>query len=69
MQSIIDKLQTAQTFEQSITELLLALQRTNDPARLCTKLEPVLRELGIIISMYIKWASLCMNSASLLVCI
>lgn len=34
MQSIIDKLQTPQSFAQSVHELVLALQRTNDPAHL-----------------------------------
>ncbi|XP_063698478.1 roquin-1 [Culicoides brevitarsis] len=34
MQSIIDKLQTPQSFEQSVQELFIALQRTGDPANL-----------------------------------
>lgn len=34
MQSIIDKLQTPQSFVQSVQELVIALQRTGDPARL-----------------------------------
>lgn len=34
MQSIIDKLQTPQSFAQSVQELVIALQRTNDPAKL-----------------------------------
>lgn len=34
MQSIIDKLQTPQSFAQSVQELVIALQRTNDPANL-----------------------------------
>ncbi|XP_055700950.1 roquin-1 isoform X2 [Phlebotomus papatasi] len=34
MQSIIDKLQTPQSFAQSVQELVLALQRTGDPANL-----------------------------------
>lgn len=34
MQSIIDKLQTPQSFLQSIQELLIALQRTGDPGKL-----------------------------------
>ncbi|XP_048488475.1 roquin-1 isoform X1 [Plutella xylostella] len=34
MQSIIDKLQTPQSFAQSVQELFIALQRTGDPARL-----------------------------------
>lgn len=39
MQSIIDKLQTPQTFSQSVRELLIALQRTNDPYSL-SRLRP-----------------------------
>jgi len=34
MQSIIDKLQTPQSFSQSVQELVIALQRTGDPGRL-----------------------------------
>ncbi|RWS17118.1 hypothetical protein B4U79_15782 [Dinothrombium tinctorium] len=34
MQSIIDKLQSTQSFHQSIQELVIALQRTGDPANL-----------------------------------
>ncbi|XP_059055328.1 roquin-1 [Achroia grisella] len=34
MQSIIDKLQTPQSFAQSVQELFIALQRTGDPAHL-----------------------------------
>ena len=34
MQSIIDKLQTPQSFLQSVQELVIALQRTGDPAKL-----------------------------------
>lgn len=34
MQSIIDKLQTPQSFAQSVQELVIALQRTGDPANL-----------------------------------
>ncbi|KAK6195760.1 hypothetical protein SNE40_001118 [Patella caerulea] len=34
MQSIIDKLQSPQSFSQSINELMIALQRTNDPGQL-----------------------------------
>lgn len=34
MQSIMDKLQTPQSFAQSVQELVIALQRTNDPANL-----------------------------------
>jgi len=36
MQSIIDKLQTPQSFGQSVQELVIALQRTGDPGRLST---------------------------------
>jgi len=36
MQSIIDKLQTPQSFGQSVQELVIALQRTGDPGRLAT---------------------------------
>lgn len=39
MQSIIDKLQTPQSFSQSIVELIFALQRSNDPGELI-KLRP-----------------------------
>lgn len=34
MQSIMDKLQTPQSFAQSVQELVIALQRTGDPANL-----------------------------------
>lgn len=34
MQSIMDKLQTPQSFAQSVQELVIALQRTGDPAKL-----------------------------------
>jgi RING finger/CCCH-type zinc finger protein len=34
MQSIIDKLQTPQSFAQSVQELVIALQRTGDPGNL-----------------------------------
>ncbi|XP_069120187.1 uncharacterized protein [Argopecten irradians] len=34
MQSIIDKLQTPQSFSQSVNELVIALQRTGDPCNL-----------------------------------
>ncbi|KAL4224023.1 Zinc ion binding [Mactra antiquata] len=47
MQSIIDKLQTPQTFSQSVSELLIALQRTNDPHCL-SKLHPELEFLSNI---------------------
>jgi RING finger/CCCH-type zinc finger protein len=39
MQSIIDKLQTPQSFLQSVQELVIALQRTGDPGNL-GKLRP-----------------------------
>ena len=41
MQSIIDKLQTPQSFGQSVQELVIALQRTGDPGKL-TSLRPEL---------------------------
>ena len=41
MQSIIDKLQTPQSFGQSVQELVIALQRTGDPGKL-TCLRPQL---------------------------
>jgi RING finger/CCCH-type zinc finger protein len=34
MQSIIDKLQSPQSFAQSVQELVIALQRTGDPGNL-----------------------------------
>lgn len=34
MQSIIDKLQSPQSFSQSVHELIIALQRTGDPGKL-----------------------------------
>jgi len=34
MQSIMDKLQSPQSFSQSVQELIIALQRTGDPAKL-----------------------------------
>lgn len=36
MQSIIDRLQTPNSFSQSIQELMIAAQRTNDPSQLVT---------------------------------
>jgi RING finger/CCCH-type zinc finger protein len=36
MQSIIDKLQTPQSFVQSVQELVIALQRTGDPGKLAS---------------------------------
>lgn len=47
MQSIIDKLQTPQSFAQSVQELVIALQRTGDPARLSV-LSPHLELLAAI---------------------
>ncbi|KAL3858183.1 hypothetical protein ACJMK2_012788 [Sinanodonta woodiana] len=47
MQSIIDKLQTPQTFGQSVNELVIALQRTGDPHGL-QKLRPHLEFLSNI---------------------
>ncbi|XP_044734372.1 roquin-1 [Chrysoperla carnea] len=45
MQSIIDKLQTPQSFAQSVQELVLALQRTADPGKLSV-LRPYLELLA-----------------------
>ena len=47
MQSIIDKLQTPQSFVQSVQELVIALQRTGDPGQL-TALRPHLDHLASI---------------------
>ncbi|KAH3890671.1 uncharacterized protein LOC127852601 [Dreissena polymorpha] len=47
MQSIIDKLQTPQTFAASVTELLIALQRTADPHNLA-RLRPEMEFLSNI---------------------
>ena len=47
MQSIIDKLQTPQSFVQSVQELVIALQRTGDPGQL-TALRPHLDQLAAI---------------------
>ena len=47
MQSIIDKLQTPQSFVQSIQELVIALQRTGDPGHL-SNLRPHLDHLSAI---------------------
>lgn len=47
MQSINDKLQTPESFSQSVQELVLALQRTGDPANLST-LQPSLKCLADI---------------------
>ncbi|XP_011299638.1 roquin-1 isoform X2 [Fopius arisanus] len=47
MQSIIDKLQTPQSFAQSVQELLIALQRTPDPGQL-SSLRPQLELLAAI---------------------
>lgn len=47
MQSIIDKLQTPQSFAQSVQELLIALQRTGDPGKL-SALRPHLELLAAI---------------------
>lgn len=47
MQSIIDKLQTPQSFSQSINELVIALQRSQDPAKLA-RLRPHLDLLADI---------------------
>ncbi|XP_033340321.1 RING finger and CCCH-type zinc finger domain-containing protein roquin isoform X2 [Megalopta genalis] len=47
MQSIIDKLQTPQSFAQSVQELVIALQRTPDPGQL-SSLRPQLERLAAI---------------------
>lgn len=47
MQSIIDKLQTPQSFAQSVQELVIALQRTPDPGQL-SGLRPQLELLAAI---------------------
>lgn len=47
MQSIIDKLQTPQSFAQSVQELVIALQRTGDPGNL-SNLRPHLELLAAI---------------------
>lgn len=47
MQSINDKLQTPESFSQSVQELVLALQRTSDPAHL-SNLQPCLKYLADI---------------------
>lgn len=47
MQSINDKLQTPESFSQSVQELVLALQRTSDPAHL-SNLQPFLKYLADI---------------------
>ena len=47
MQSIIDKLQTPQSFVQSVQELVIALQRTSDPGHLGS-LRPHLETLAAI---------------------
>ena len=47
MQSIIDKLQTPQSFVQSVQELVIALQRTGDPGKL-TSLRPHLDQLSAL---------------------
>ncbi|XP_066254234.1 roquin-1 isoform X1 [Euwallacea similis] len=41
MQSIIDKLQTPQSFAQSVQELVIALQRTGDPGKLSVLRNPL----------------------------
>ncbi|XP_030763217.1 roquin-1 isoform X2 [Sitophilus oryzae] len=41
MQSIIDKLQTPQSFAQSVQELVIALQRTGDPGKLSVLRKPL----------------------------
>lgn len=58
MQSIIDKLQTPQSFAQSVQELVIALQRTGDPARLSV-LSPHLELLAAIDPCAGKFFSFC----------
>ena len=52
MQSIIDKLQTPQSFTQSISELMIALNRTNDPAKL-SRLEYYLQQVASLTGMLV----------------
>ncbi|CAK1554693.1 unnamed protein product [Leptosia nina] len=47
MQSIIDKLQTPQSFAQSVQELFIALQRSGDPAQLVVMSMPLDRLANI----------------------
>ncbi|XP_050312443.1 roquin-1 isoform X2 [Anthonomus grandis grandis] len=47
MQSIIDKLQTPQSFAQSVQELVIALQRTGDPGKLSVLRDPLELLAGI----------------------
>ncbi|ESO83800.1 hypothetical protein LOTGIDRAFT_132872 [Lottia gigantea] len=47
MQSIIDKLQTSESFTQSVNELMVVLQKTGDPAQL-QSLKPHLQFLAMI---------------------
>lgn len=47
MQSIVDKLQTPQSFAQSVQELVIAVQRTSDPGQL-SSLRPHLELLASI---------------------
>ena len=47
MQSIIDRLQTPNSFTQSVQELMVAAQRTNDPSQLIT-LKDHFEQLGRI---------------------
>ncbi|XP_038216269.1 roquin-1 isoform X2 [Zerene cesonia] len=47
MQSIIDKLQTPQSFAQSVQELFIALQRSGDPAQLVVMSMPLDRLASI----------------------
>jgi RING finger/CCCH-type zinc finger protein len=47
MQSIIDKLQTPQSFAQSVQELVIALQRTGDPGKLSVLRTPLELLAGI----------------------
>ena len=56
MQSIIDKLQTPQSFAQSVQELVIALQRTGDPGKLSVLRTPLELLAGIDPSPGELWA-------------
>ncbi|KAJ8317794.1 hypothetical protein KUTeg_004651 [Tegillarca granosa] len=49
MQSIIDKLQTPQSFSQSVSELVIALQRTDAPTPSWENLEAVLKAVRTVV--------------------
>ena len=52
MQSIIDKLQTPQSFVQSVQELVIALQRTGDPGHLTALRHGLLYYLNCTLMIY-----------------